>query len=162
MTTYHIPFHSNVWFIIVLGIVGYTALFLFPKRFPTSLTILFVIAGITFVVSFDHTIGIPPFDFYDVNGKSADQFIDILSYIMYGPFGYFFLYFYDKFQIKGLKQIIYVIIWTVLATIAEFAANYFGVYHYKNGYILFYSVPVYLFVQSLNIVLYRFITQAKE
>ncbi|TCP31522.1 hypothetical protein EV207_1029 [Scopulibacillus darangshiensis] len=162
MNGYNIPYHSNVWFILITIVVMYTLQLLLPKRFALFQSVLFTLAGITFVIIFDNTICVPPFDYYDINKYSSFELMDFLAYAMYGPISYLYIYFYDKFQVKGYYNLIYILLWTVLAILAEYVAVVMGVYHYKHGYTILFSIPVYLFVQSLNTVLYHVVVSSRK
>jgi hypothetical protein len=84
----------------------------FAKTVPLSLSIMYFIVGIFMGVLFDHTSSIEPFDYYDVNDSSRYEFFDFMSYIMYGPFTYLIIYFYDKLNIKGYKNLLYILFLT--------------------------------------------------
>ena len=92
-------------------------------------------------------------NFYDVNDNSSYQFIDFLSYLTYGPLSYLFFYFYDRFRPVSIP--IYILIWTLISLGMEWIATYFGVFHYRHGYKLSYSLPIYLLVQSCWLLIYR-------
>jgi hypothetical protein len=103
----------------------------------------------------DHTISIKPWDFYDVNDTSAYQFIDLLSYIMYGPYSYIFIYLYVKWNIAGFKNILYITAWSLFAVLIEWVSVKLGVFHYNKGYQMVWSFPTYMIVQSLQVIFYH-------
>ncbi|WP_078378543.1 hypothetical protein [Sutcliffiella halmapala] len=150
-------FNANEWFILITLIGGFGLVLILPKQFPLSHTLLFLLIGMNSGVVFDHTISIPPFDFYDVNDSSYFELYDFLSYIMYGPFAYFFFYFYQKWKIKGYLTMLYIIMWSIVAMFVEGLAAHFGVFHYKGGYIFIYSFPFYFLIQSLTLWLFTYI-----
>lgn len=49
----------------------------------------------------DHLFAGPPLDLYDLMDSGNYDLFDILSYPLYGPVAYIFLYIYEKFEIKG-------------------------------------------------------------
>jgi hypothetical protein len=149
ITVYDNAFNVNEWFILISLVVGFTVVWLCPKRFPVKEGILFMLYGMFTGKFFDHTISISPFDFYDVNDTSAYQFIDFVSYIMFAPYSYFFVYLYEQLQIKRLMVPLYILFWCAIAIGIEYFALLLGVYHYKNGYKIFYSIPIYLSTQSI-------------
>ncbi|QOR64766.1 hypothetical protein IM538_12945 [Cytobacillus suaedae] len=155
MKVYDQQFNQNEWFVLFVLIITYLIVYKLPKRFSKATTITLTLLGVYIGMLADHSISIPPFDFYDVNDKSTYQVFDFLTYVMYGPFGYLFLYFYDYFDIKGFKTMLYIVFWTSIALLMEYVAAKLGVFHYKQGYRLLFSVPIYLWFQSLLIVYYH-------
>ena len=157
ITNYDNAFNANEWFIIVTLILGYGLVLFLPKKYPTHLTILFLIIGMNSGVLFDHTISIPPFDFYDVNDSSFFEPFDFLSYIMYGPFAYLFFYFHKVWKIHGYMNLFYITMWSAVSMFMEGTATHFGVFHYKEGYRFEFSLPFYPYIQSVTLILYLFI-----
>ncbi len=155
MKVYDQQFNQNEWFVIFVFVISFFIIFKLPRRFSKATTYTLVLMGIFIGMFADHTISIPPFDFYDVNDSSAYEIFDFFTYVMYGPFGYLFLYFYDYFKIKGLRIMLYIILWTSLSILMEYTAHLLGVFHYKQGYRLLFSIPIYLWIQSLVIVYYH-------
>jgi hypothetical protein len=156
VVNYDYAFNSNEWFIIVSLLAGYGLIFLLPKRFPFPLTILFLVIGINSGILFDHTISIPPFDFYDVNDSSYFELFDFFSYLQYGPYSYLFCYLHSHLKIKGYFNMLYIVVWSIIAMFLEGIATHLGVFHYKNGYTFIYSFPFYFYTQSFTLVLYLY------
>ncbi|WP_404429852.1 hypothetical protein [Sutcliffiella horikoshii] len=154
---YDFYFNSNEWFIIISLFAGYALIFFLPKRFPLPLSLLFIIIGINSGIVFDHTISIPPFDFYDVNDSSYFELFDFLSYIQYGPYGYLFFYLHSYLKIKGYFNMLYIVVWSIIAMFTEGIATYLGVFHYKEGYVFIYSYPFYFYIQTITLILYLYI-----
>jgi hypothetical protein len=155
MVVYENQFDANEWYVIVSILVMYGLLFLLPKRFSLATSVTFVVLGIYIGMVSDHTLSIPPLDFYDVNDNSSYQLIDFLTYVMYGPYAYLFLYIYDRFKIMKFKIMLYVIVWTIISVIFEYFAMKLAVFHYKNGYEIIFSIPIYLFIQSFTILYFH-------
>ncbi|MDQ0198233.1 hypothetical protein J2S10_001374 [Neobacillus ginsengisoli] len=153
MNVYDNHFNSNEWFIVVGLCIGTITLFFLPKRFPRKTSIVFFTCGVFSGFFFDHSLSVEPVNFYDVNDNSSYQFIDFLSYVTYGPLSYLFFYFFDRLRPVSIP--IYILIWSLISLGMEWSATYFGVFHYRHGYKLFYSLPIYLIVQSCWIVLYH-------
>ncbi|MGM0837069.1 MAG: hypothetical protein ACQEV7_13010 [Bacillota bacterium] len=151
---YDHSFNSNEWFILAGLVGGYTLILFLPKRYPPAYTLLFLFIGINSGIIFDHTISIPPFDYYDVNDSSKFEIYDFLSYIMYGPFGYLFFYIYDYLKLNGYFTFLYIVMWSIIAMFVEGLATYLGVFHYKNGYQFVFSFPFYFYIQSLTLGLF--------
>jgi len=146
--------NTNEWFVVGLTVFGFAAVALLPRRFARSTTIVFVAFGSYFGTLFDYLLAVPPLDFYDVNDRSEFEFTDSLTYLMYGPLGYLFVYLYDRLGAPGRWAPLYVFGWTVVALLLEALYVNVGVFHYKNGYRLDYSGVVYLTLQLLALALY--------
>lgn len=153
---YDTGFNLNEWLVIGFIIVGFAVILMLPKIFSLPEALFSLLFGVTIGLMFDHTIAVPPFDYYDVGDKSDYQYFDIFSYLMYAPFGYIFIFLYLKFHITGFKTILYIVLWTALGILTEWVSKEFGIFHYKNGYKLIYSIPIYLFVQSLQLYLFQY------
>jgi len=155
MREYDSHFNSNEWFILIILFIAYFIVFILPRRFSLviSLASLFYAVIIGFLI--DNTIGLPPFDLYDINDYSAYEFFDFLTYLMYGPFSYFIVYFYDMLRPKKYNILFYILIWSMVATGFEYLGILFGVYHYEKGWQLLYSFPSYVIINSFLIILYQ-------
>lgn len=157
MKIYEDAFNQNEWFIIGSLIVLHTAFWLVPKIFSKLETIAYYLFGVNTVLFFDHTISVKPWDFYDVNDRSAYQFMDFLSYVSYGPYSYFFIYIYEKCKVSGLKTIPYLLIWSAFSMLMEWMGVQIGMMHYDKGYEMKWSFPIYLFVQSMLLVFHHLV-----
>jgi hypothetical protein len=157
MIVYDTSFNSNEWFTLTLIFSLFFIIFKLPKRFPITSSLTFYMFGMFIGTVADHTISIESFDFYDVNDTSKFSFTDFMTYVMYGPFAYLFCYIYDKYSTLQHHTILYILIWSLVAVAFEFIGTELGVYHYKNGYQLFFSFPIYLVVQTLNIFIYNIV-----
>lgn len=153
MIVYDNHFNSNEWFILVGLCVGIITVLCLPKRFPKKTAIVFFTCGIYSGFFFDHSLSVQPVSFYDVNDNSSYQLIDFLSYLSYGPISYLFFYLYDRLRPGSTP--IYILSWSLFSLGMEGLAVYFGVFHYRHGYKLFYLFPIYLLVQSCWIAFYH-------
>jgi hypothetical protein len=147
-------FDLNEWFVLGMVMGGFGVIYFLPKILPGPTAAYCLLIGPFLGMAFDHTISVPPLDLYDVGDGPIYCLFDLLSYTMYAPFGYIFVYFYERFNISGQKKVVYIIIWTVMAILLEWVCTMVGVFHYKNGYKLIYSIPVYFFVESLLLFFY--------
>lgn len=155
MTAYYDnQFNQNEWFIIILTLVAYAIAYLLPRRFPKLISAVFILYGIFLGQFIDHTLGLNPFEFYDVNDSSYFEFFDLLSYVMYGPFSYFIPYFFDKFRLKRQHIILYIVVWSLIALGLEWVGIQMEVYHYEKGWHIQYSFPSYLAINSILMALY--------
>ncbi len=158
---YDSAFNANEWYVLAMiagGAILYAAA---PKRFTPMQTLYAMLFGVVAGLMFDHTIAVPPFDLYDVGDRSDNTWFDILSYAMYAPFGYFFLYLLERWRIRGAYIMLYIVVWVGISLIVEYVGVLVGLFHYKHGYKLAYSIPIYLFLQSLLILLFRTIFAAR-
>lgn len=156
MRIYDKLFNYNELFILLTLFTGYTMIFLLPKRFSRSQTLLAVTLGIYLVLFFDNVLCVQPFDFYDINDSSNIEPWDYLSQLMFGPFAYFFFYGCSMLRQTRYAYFIYTTIWALIAILCEAIAWHTGVYNYRRHYQILYSLPVYLLVLSFSFIIYLF------
>ncbi|MED4018462.1 hypothetical protein [Sutcliffiella cohnii] len=152
---YEDSFNINEWFVIVSLVFMIIMIWITPKIFTILEGIAYFIFGIVYGMFYDHTISIKPWDFYDVNDNSSYQLIDFLSYVMYGGYSYFFLYLYEKMNIKGHGNLIYVLIWSCFSFLMEWIGVKIGLFHFDKGYKMYWSIPIYIIAQSMLIIFYQ-------
>ncbi|MCA0988509.1 hypothetical protein [Guptibacillus algicola] len=155
MEVYDQSFNQNEWFVIISIFVLFTLLFVLPKLFSLLETIGYCLFGLFIGMFSDQTLSIAPWDFYDVNDTAAYQVTDFLSYLMYCPYSYFFVYFYVRLNIKGPYTILYIVIWTAASLLMEWIGTKIGLYHFNKGYSMYWSVPIYLFFQSILVIYFE-------
>lgn len=153
MIVYDHSFNQNEWFIIIVLVLGYIAVFI-TNHFSFKIKAFLLVYGIYVGFFFDHTISVGPFNFYDVNDSSGFQLLDILSYFMYGPFSYFFIYIWEKFNVKRKYSFLYITCWSLVSIMVEGFAHYLGVYHYRGHYKIYYSFCTYPVVQWILLKTY--------
>jgi len=158
---YDQKFNSNEWFVIAALTIGVILVWKLPKRFPIKESLVYFIGFVFLGMVFDNTIGIKPFDYYDVNDKSSYQLMDFVSHLTYGPFGYLYIYFYDFFKIKNPYSTIYIFLWTIISLVMEYIAHALGLFYYKNGYEIYYSFPIYLLLLMSYLCLYKLLNSKK-
>lgn len=154
MIIYDSRFNANEWFVVIGLVVGYTAIFLLPRQFPPKHAILYALYGVFGGFFCDHTLSVSPFNIYDVNDTSNFQIMDFLSYLMYAPFGYVFMYVYERLRIKPKWIPVYILAWSLVSVCIESLTVQLGVFHYKKQYRLGYSFPIYVFFQSVQMAMY--------
>ncbi|WP_206184285.1 hypothetical protein [Sporolactobacillus sp. THM19-2] len=152
---------SNEWFILITGITAYLIFFLLPKRFTRPQTLVMLLISVYFVSLFDYTLCIEPFNYYDVNDSGQHGPWDFLSHVMYAPFAYFFNYGYSLIKKRRWTAMIYILVWAVFSLFAEALSWHAKVYHYRNGYQMYYSLVVYLFVLSLTMLYHYCFIQSR-
>ncbi|WP_336776940.1 hypothetical protein [Paenibacillus sp. MMO-58] len=148
-------FNANELYVIALMTVGFTVYRLLPRTMSPLQTISYMLISVTLGLIFDHTIAIPPFDLYDVGDNSSYEFFDFISYLMYAPYGYLYIYGFERFRISGIITIGYILVWAAIALLFEWLGVKCGVFHYKHGYYILYSIPIYLVVLSAQLSAYR-------
>ncbi|TMU86943.1 hypothetical protein FGG79_02030 [Bacillus sp. BHET2] len=159
---YERSFDLNEWFII-LSLFGLLFLiWVTPKMFSFLEGFSYFVYGISTGMFYDHTISIPPWDYYDVNDSSAYQGIDFISYIMYGPYSYFFIYIYRKLGIKGIMNLAYILIWTTFSLLMEWLTVKIGIFHFDKGYKMYWSIPIYMAVQSVQLIFHHKVRGSKR
>jgi hypothetical protein len=151
-----VQFDQNEWFIILNSIFGYVWMLFVRKRYPHAISVLVILFTVTVAVILDHTIATPPLDLYDMNDLKKYELTDVITYLMYAPYGLLCAYLYDKFHPKGLYFTAYVIIWSLLSTGFEWLAVICHVFKY-NGWTLLYSFSFYLFATTLHLKFFDFI-----
>ncbi len=147
-------FNENEWFVIISLVVGLLAVLVAPKRFPIKVSIIYLLTGVFIGFFFDHTLSVLPVSYYDLNDKSIFELSDFLSHVMYASYSYFFFYMYDYLKVKSRYSAVYILIWTFMSMGVEKLCALLGVYHYKNGYTIFYSFLIYLLVHSSWVAIY--------
>lgn len=152
---YERSFDLNEWFIIISLFTLLLLIWITPKIFSFLEGLSHYIYGISIGMFYDHTISIPPWDFYDVNDSSAYQAIDFVSYIMYGPYSYFFIYIYKKLKIRGIMNLAYLLIWTAFSILMEWFTVRIGIFHFDKGYEMYWSIPIYMTVQSIQLLFHH-------
>lgn len=146
-------FDQNEWLIIVCFVFLIILLYKLPKRFPTPVTVLILLFTLAVSRVVDHTIAGPDINFYDIMDSGKFEFFDIFCYITYAPFGYLFIYVYDKYQLRGTKLFLYIITCSIASIAFEYftASSYISFFKYHNWKPI-YSLPIYLVVQSLTLL----------
>jgi hypothetical protein len=155
-------FDQNDYFVIFAVIVSWGIFFLLPKVFSKQITILIFLYSLTAAGFFDNSIGAAPLDFYDIMDGPAYTVMDVVVYFLYPPFSYIFLYVYKKYQIKNRYIVFFIASFTTVAIAIEWVYHKMKVFTYKNGNSIVYSICVYLIIQSLLIVFYRFLKVSEQ
>jgi hypothetical protein len=155
-----VHFDRNEWFVLLVLAAAYAALWLLPKRLPRSVTITALVWGFAGSTLFDFTIGGGLMDFYMVNDSNHYELTDLLVYFMFAPFGYIFIYFYERLGIRGRKFILYVVGWSLIGAAFQAVAASMGMTHYQHGYRPEYNFAVFLVMQSLTGLYYEYLKRS--
>ena len=152
-------FDQNEWFIIISFILTYLLILKLPKRFPLTITLLILFFGMAYVQVTDHILAGASYNLYDINDSGKFEWFDLIGWFIYPPFGYFFVYFLDKWSFRGLQIFLYILGWSLIAMLVEWISlkfNMFKYYHWN----FFYSYPVYLLTLGIYLLFYLYITSA--
>ncbi|OLS33688.1 hypothetical protein [Bacillus sp. MRMR6] len=150
-------FDKNEIYILVSLVVAYGAFFFLPKRLPREITIMFLVWGFASSTLFDFTIGGGLLDFYKVNDSNKYELSDLLTYFLFAPISYFFIYFYERFKINKNRFIFYILGWALVGLGMEVVSRWMGLTHYQKGYDIEYSFVVFLVVQTTTALYYEFV-----
>ena len=162
IVVYEKAFDWNEWFIIITFVLLNILIILMPKIYSMIEGFAYYLYGITVVHFFDHTTSVKPWDLYDVNDSSKYQLMDFAYYFMNGPISYFFIYLYSKLKIKGHQTILYLVIWSSFSLFAEWFGVKIGLFHFDKGYKMYWSFPIYMVIQTLQIIYYHIIQNTKK
>ncbi|MEK3883664.1 hypothetical protein [Paenibacillus sp. PL2-23] len=155
-------FDRNEWYILVMLVVSYAAVVLLPKRVSPKLMLLGLVWGFASSTLFDFTIGGGLMDFYRVNDSNQYELFDLLVYVLFAPFGYFFIYFYEVLRIGRRTLIYYIAGWTMVAVGMQWLSEWMRLTEYQNGYRLEYNIVVFLIVQSITGLFYAYLKARSE
>ena len=165
MTILPLPekFDANEWFILFHILALVILLYKLPKRFPTSITILLLMFTVTVARVVDHVIAGPHVDLYDIMDSGDFELFDLLCYVPYAPFGYVFIYIYDKFQLKGISLILYIVLSSIGSIGFEWltGTSYISYLKYSSWKPI-YSLPIYLLIQPCTILFFHLIKSIHE
>ncbi|MBD0380535.1 hypothetical protein [Paenibacillus sedimenti] len=151
-----IHFDANEGFITIVSIVLLLLFIALPKRIPMPVALLIMIFNSYLGRATDNILASPaPYDLYDTMDTHSYDLFDLLLYSLPYPLqGYLYVYFYDKFRLRGAYQAIHIIIWSVASIIFEAIGVWLSVFKY-HGWHLSYSFPVYLLTFCLNSLLFH-------
>lgn len=147
--------YFNELFVILSFIIVMLIIKKLPSlKIPNSLVILICLFSANLARISDSMLAAPNLDLYDIMISGRFNLFDFFTYLLYCPFGYLFVYFYEKWSLKGYKIIWYIVLTSSVGTMYEWVAHLFGVFEYKNWNIRF-SFTVYLLVQPLTLLFYE-------
>lgn len=155
-------FGMNDIFILIVIAVSWSLYFWMPKMYSRQVSVLIFLYSVTVAGIFDNSFGSKPFDFYDIMDGPAYTIMDVAVYFMYPPFGYFFLFLYQKLRVNVRYLLLFISIFTIISVGIEWFFYRMGVFHYKNGYSFIYSGCIYLVVQLLFIQFYHLVKKSPQ
>ena len=111
-------FDQDEWFILI-NMLGFLWVIFLAKRFPLIVKILVLLFSMVNAVAIDHSIAASPLDLNDIGDQATYELFDELGYLMYTPYAYLSVYLYHKFNPKGLKFTLYVILMSLVTADAK-------------------------------------------
>lgn len=150
-------FDRNEWFVLTMTLAAYAAVIFLPRSVPIRYLVLGLIWGFASATLFDFTIGGGLMDFYRVNDSDRYELTDLLVYLMFAPFGYLIVNFYEMLRIQKKTLLLYIAGWTALGVGVQWVAEWMHMTTYQNGYRLEYNIPVFLTIQTLTVCFYRYL-----
>lgn len=148
-------FDINEWFVIIGVITNILVIAKLPARLPKPVTPLILLLSIAFPKIVDHSIGVDPYNLYDLMDLPKYEIFDLALYGVYPLFGYLFIYFYEYFKLSQLKLIVYMLAWSFFAVIFEYLLLKMNIFTYI-GWKLIYSLPLYIITLSLTLGFYLY------
>ncbi|MGB8954307.1 MAG: hypothetical protein WCC10_02980 [Tumebacillaceae bacterium] len=158
MPLYERAFDLNDYVLLALIVIGFGLVYKLPKRFPRTVTLLLLLFCSTVASLPDNSLGGFSIDLYDIMDGPTYSIMDFIVYFFYPPYGYLFVYFYDRLQVKGFWNVLYITGCSLAAIALEWVCVKVGIFQYKNGYFINYSFCIYLATQSMTLFFYRYIT----
>ncbi|WP_186578750.1 hypothetical protein [Aquibacillus kalidii] len=147
-------FDQNEWFILVFLIIMYAVVFLTPKRFPISTSILVMLFAATVGRVSDHLLSAPQYNLYNIMDQGKYEIFDMLTYILYGAFAYILVYIYDKLGVRHMWTLLYIVVCSVLSVLFESISLTFDVFLY-NKWKPIYSLSYYLVMEAMTIYFFN-------
>ncbi|HZH57993.1 MAG TPA: hypothetical protein VEY70_00060 [Metabacillus sp.] len=151
-------FSLNEISLIIFNVIGYSFMYFLPKKLTREVTCLSVLAGLSTGMLFDFTIGGGILDFYRQNDTNQYELFDVFYYLLFGPFGYFFMYFYNVLRVNKVTFIYYITAWSIIGITVQWLFTQLNILTYQNNYQLSYSFPIFLLIQTLTGFYYTFIS----
>jgi hypothetical protein len=149
-------FDFNEWFIIFSIIAALIWILLLPRRFPHTITTMMVLFSLALEKAADLILEYPPYTFYYLNDKIEYELFDFFVCFLYPAAAYIFIYFYDKWRVRGMYRFVYIMGWSIGAIAFEWITVLAGIFQYQE-WKLIYSYPVYIISICLYILFYHFV-----
>lgn len=155
-------FDRNEWYVLIMLVISFGAVIMLPKRLPRHLMILSLVWGSASSMLMDFTIGGGLMDFYRVNDSNRFELTDLLTYLTFAPFGYLFIYFYERLKIRKTTLIYYILSWTVVGYGVQAVSEWMKMTVYQRGYKAEYNIPIFLVVQTITALFYAYLKAHPE
>jgi len=149
---FKLPLHfdENEWFILISMFFLIIGFFIIPKIIPKGMTLSLLLYYAIFGLNADILIGVDyPFNFYTIMDSPKLELFDVFAYLVNYPiFGYFFSYIIYKWRMPKTHLILFILLWSGLATFIEWISERFNIYTYLHGWNTGYSGLLYLLIFS--------------
>ncbi|MFC7062080.1 hypothetical protein [Halobacillus seohaensis] len=155
-------FDKNEISILIMNVIAYIILLFLLHKFRRDITVLILIIGFSIGVIYDFTIGGGLMDFYKLNDSNRYEVFDLIYYLLFAPFIYFFLYLYEALKINKVTFIWYVLAWALFGVLMQWFLTVVEVIEYQKGYKLTFSFSVFLVTQTVTGLYYEFIKSRVE
>lgn len=151
-------FDVNEWLIVAACLGAWGVVLLLPRRFPFLLTFMISLFTLTIANELDHILAAPPFDCFNLNDHEKYELFDFILYVvLYPPIGYIFVYLYDKWNLKGIYILLYMLAWSLAGIGIEWAGIHLQLFHYTKWTVA-HSFSVYLVVQCFTLAFFHVIS----
>ncbi|WP_160725968.1 hypothetical protein [Bacillus sp. USDA818B3_A] len=141
-------FDKNEISLSIIFVLVYIFYFWLSRRVNRQVRILGLLWGLSIGILFDFTIGGGLLDFYRQNDTNHYDLFDVVYYLVFAPFGFFFFYFYEIFHINKKTFIYFTLAWSIVGVAAQWLFTFLDILTLQKGYHLAYSFPVFLIVQT--------------
>jgi hypothetical protein len=148
---------GNEWFGIISSVVMMALFWTIRKHFQPIVIWIIWVFNITYVATIDFALAATPFElYYCGDNESYEPIATWIHVFLYPPFSFFFLYFYDKWSVRGTKLFLYLVLWTGISVVFEWINIKVHLIVF-TGWLLFYSIPTYPISALILIKLYHYI-----
>lgn len=148
-------FNKNEIFLLIYLASSYIIVFFFPKKFKPSVVLLSFLWGLTIGMMFDFSIGGGSLDYYKTNDANRYELFDLVYFLIYGPFGYSFFYFYELLKINKRTFALYILGWALIGVFFQWLLMKTDILTLQNGYKLSHSFIIFLITQTISGIYYQ-------
>ncbi|UIR28625.1 hypothetical protein LZP85_11525 [Priestia flexa] len=152
---------NEVILLCMIGLAIVIALLL-PRKLTKEIAILSWLWGLASGLVFDFTIGGGIIDFYTVNDSPHYELFDGLYYVLFAPFGYFFIYFYEALHISKYTFIYYILTWTLIGMGMNWVFITSDIIAFQNEFTIIYSFSVFLLIQTITALAYEQLKKVRQ
>lgn len=150
-------FDFNEWFTLLTSILVTGVFWGIRKHFRPMVVGMIWVFNVTFVATLDYGLASTPFDLYYCMDNETYEFMGALAHVfLYTPFSFIFLYFYDRWSIRGQRLVLYLLGWTCFSVFFEWITIQTG-FITHTGWNLWYSIPTYPLSALILIRVYHFL-----
>ncbi|MCM3575324.1 hypothetical protein M3172_19170 [Mesobacillus subterraneus] len=153
----NVKYDWNEWYFLISSVAALLTFWPIRKYFRPVIVLLIWMYNIFLVSSIDYFLIATPFKAYYFGDNPTYELSGALFHLfMYPCASLVFLYFYDKFELRGKKTVVYILGWTGFSVFYEWICVKNNALIY-TGWKLLYSIPVYPVAAFLLILFFHFI-----